>query len=73
MPEIPKNTAELARTVVLFIVLLGLFNAAYQLEKRGSGRWVDVPYTRLVTAAAAAAGSWLLPIPVERRGDLTLG
>lgn len=62
------------RTAVLFFFLLALFNGVYQFEKRLlGGRWLDLPYTGLVTAAAAHVGQVLLPIPVERRGALTLG
>ena len=60
------------RTVLVFLLLLGLFNGLYQIEKRTSGRILDIPYTRLVTASAAVAGAWLLPMPVDRRGDITL-
>ena len=66
--------AGLGRTALVFVVLLGLFNAAYLLEKQHlGGRYVDFPYTALVTAASAVVGQWLMPIPVERRGEITLG
>lgn len=66
--------AGLGRTALVFVLLLGLFNAAYLLEKQHlGGRYVDFPYTALVTAASAAVGQWFMPIPVERRGEITLG
>ena len=61
------------RIVLTFLLLLGLLNGAYQLEKRLSGRILDLPYSGLVTAGAALVGMWTLPIPVDRRGDITLG
>ena len=61
------------RAALTFFLLLGLFNGAYQIEKRVSGRILDIPYSRLVTAGAAYVGGWLLPIPVGMRGDITLG
>ena len=60
------------RVAVTFLVLLALFNGVYQLEKRVSGHFIDLPFTRLVTAGAACVGAWVLPFPVERRGDITL-
>jgi len=61
------------RTVLLFFVLLGGLNGIYQLEKRVDGRFIDLPYTRLVTAASERLAQVLLPFPVERRGPITLG
>ena len=72
MPSIALNPRTQVRTVLTFLLLLGLFNAAYQIEKRVSGRIVDRPYSCLVAAAAAQVGSWLLPIPVEHREEITL-
>jgi exosortase/archaeosortase family protein len=63
----------LFRVALTFLLLLGLFNGAYQLEKRLSGRILDLPYSGLVAAEAALVGAWILPIPVDRRGDITLG
>ena len=67
------STRSQLRIVLTFLLLLGLFNGVYQAEKRLSGRLLDMPYTRLVTALSAYTGDWLLPIPVERRGDIILG
>ena len=61
------------RMLLVFFCLLGLFNGIYQLEKRLSGCCLDLPYTRLVVAAAEMAAWALLPFPVQRRGDMTLG
>lgn len=66
----PRSSLRIALT---FLLLLGLFNGGYQLEKFLSGRVLDMPYSSLVTAGAALAGTWLLPVPVERRGEITLG
>lgn len=56
-----------------FLVLLILLNGLYIAEKRLSGRFLDLPYTSLVTWASARAGELLLPIPVTQRGPITLG
>ena len=56
-----------------FALLLLLFNGTYYVGKKLSDQAFDLPYTRLVTLAAAGLGEELLPIPVERRGELTLG
>lgn len=69
----PVPGPPLLRIALRFLLLLGLFNGAYQVEKRLSGRILDLPYTRLVTALSAYVGEGLLPIPVERRGDITIG
>jgi len=61
------------RTTALFFALLGALNGLYQLEKRVDGRFIDLPYTRLVTAAAERLGHVVLPFPVERRGGIALG
>jgi len=60
------------RGVLVFLLLLGLFNGAYQVEKRLSGRLLDLPYTRLAASGAAILAHLLLPIPVERRDSITL-
>ena len=73
MPDVPLSLRAQLRVALAFLLLLGLFNGVYQIEKRVSGRFLDRPYTRLVTAAAAHVAGWLLPIPVERRDDITLG
>ena len=59
--------------VVRFLVLLVLLNGFYIAEKRLSGRFLDLPYTSLVTWTAARAGEALLSIPVIQRGPITLG
>lgn len=61
------------RVVLTFFLLLGFFNGLYQVEKRYSGRFLDLPYTRLVTFSASWIGEWILPIPVSQRDDITLG
>ncbi|MFC1526325.1 archaeosortase/exosortase family protein [Candidatus Latescibacterota bacterium] len=60
------------RTIAVFFALLGAFSGVYQFEKRVSGRYLDLPYTRLVTIASQHLGQVLLPFPVGRRGDITL-
>jgi exosortase/archaeosortase family protein len=61
------------RTAVKFIILLGLFNGAYQAEKRLSGHLLDIPYTNSVVFSSALVAEWLLPDPVTKRGFMTLG
>lgn len=68
----PAARAQL-RTIAVFFALLGGLNGVYQLEKRVDGRYIDLPYTRLVTAASERLAQVLIPFPVERRGDITLG
>lgn len=69
-PPLPGSQT---RIILIFLLLLGLFNGVYQAEKRLSGRLLDTPYTRVVTALAASVSARLLPIPVTRQGDVTLG
>lgn len=61
------------RMAMTFVVLLGLMNGAYQLERRVSGRYLDAPFTGLVTSASAIAADVLMPFAVERRGINVLG
>ena len=60
------------RVALTFLLLLGFFNGLYQIEKRVSGRFLDLPYTWLVTRAAACAGDWMLPFPISQKKDMIL-
>ena len=73
MPAASLTAQSQIRVVVTFFLLLGGFNGIYQYEKRVSGSYVDLPYTRLVTDGSALLGNLILPFPVEQRGDITLG
>ena len=61
------------RIALTFVLLIGLFNGLYQVEKRYSGRFLDQPYTSLTASIATRVGSWILPFPVNQRNDLILG
>ena len=61
-----------ARAVVLFLVLLGVFHGIYQLERRTTNRFLDRPFTRVVTTASQAVGERLLPFPVVQQGGSIL-
>jgi exosortase/archaeosortase family protein len=73
VPKFISARRQQFRTALIFLLLLGCFNGAYQVEKRFSGIVLDVPYTRLVVISAGLVGGWLLPDPVNRRGEITLG
>ena len=60
------------KIVVTFLLLLALFNAVSQIEQRYSGRYIDIPYTSLVTGGAAFVGSLIMPFTIDRRGPVTL-
>jgi len=73
MTDAPIAMRAKVRVALLFFVFLGLFNGVYQVEKRVSGRYLDLPYTSMVTSGAEFVAQRVLPIPVERRGIATLG
>ena len=60
------------RTTVTFVAVLGVLVGSYQLERRMSGRYVDVPYTWLVTSVATYLGNLVLPFQVTQPADVTL-
>ena len=61
------------RVVVVFFAVLAVLNGLYQVEKRLSGQYFDIPYSSLVTSSVAYLGAWLMPFPVTVNGDIALG
>jgi exosortase/archaeosortase family protein len=61
------------RVAVLFLVILGALHGLYQLERRTTDRFLDRPFTALVTLAAEGVGRAVLPFPVEQRSGGVLG
>ena len=56
-----------------FIGWLVVLNGTYIVEKKLSGRFIDGPYTHLVTLVSSWVGQVILTIPVEMRSPITLG
>lgn len=61
------------RVALQFVLILAGLHGLYQLERRTTDRFLDRPFTHLVTVAAAGVGQLLLPFPVEQRGNGVLG
>lgn len=72
--SLPTGQANrLLRIVVRFVLFLVLLNGLFYLEYKLSGKYLNDPYTHIVTLISGWIGKALLPFPVEIRGDFALG